>query len=93
MGARQDDDGHVKDPYKLLPPIFEDLSQEYLENIPTDGRLADGGAAMTDYARLQFSDIPELERQATRQALLRYCELDTLAMVMIWEAWNDVLNT
>ena len=48
---------------------------------------------MTAYARRQFSEIPEPERQATRQALLRYCELDTLAMVMIWEAWNDILNT
>ena len=47
---------------------------------------------MTAYARLQFTDIPESERQATCQALLRYCELDTLAMVMIWEAWNHVLE-
>lgn len=30
--------------------------------------------------------------QTVRQALLRYCELDTLAMVMIWEAWLDVVQ-
>ncbi len=46
---------------------------------------------MTAYARLQFSDIPEDERKAVCQALLRYCELDTLAMVMIWEAWSDIV--
>lgn len=47
---------------------------------------------MTAYARLQFSEIPQTAREAPRQALLRYCELDSLAMVMIWEAWNDILQ-
>ena len=85
------DAGRVIDPYKLLPPIFADIPQEDLDKILTDESLADGGAAMTAYARLQFSDVSESEREATRKALLRYCELDTLAMVMIWEAWNDAL--
>jgi hypothetical protein len=26
-------------------------------------------------------------------ALLRYCELETLPMVMIFEAWQDMLQT
>jgi hypothetical protein len=81
--------GRVKDPYKLLPPVFADIPQEELDKIQTDGDLADGGAAMTAYARMQFSDVSDTERQATCKALLRYCELDTLAMVMIWEDWND----
>jgi hypothetical protein len=34
----------------------------------------------------------EEERLAIRQALLRYCELDTLAMVMIYEAWVDLVK-
>lgn len=89
---QRDEVGRVKDPYKLLPPVFTDVPQEDLDKISSDGKLADGGAAMTAYARLQFTDIPESERQATCQALLRYCELDTLAMVMIWEAWNHVLE-
>lgn len=88
---QKDGAGRVIDPYKLLPPIFADFPQEDIDKIPTDGKLADGGAAMTAYARLQFSDVSEVEREATRKALLRYCELDTLAMVMIWEAWNDAL--
>jgi len=29
------------------------------------------------------------ERKLAREALLRYCELDTLAMVMIFEYWKD----
>jgi hypothetical protein len=31
--------------------------------------------------------MSEAERRAIRQALLKYCELDTLAMVMLWEYW------
>jgi hypothetical protein len=89
---QKDAAGRVKDPYKLLPPIFADIPQDELDRIETDGTLADGGAAMTAYARMQFSDVPETERQATCKALLRYCELDTLAMVMIWESWRDISN-
>ncbi len=37
------------------------------------------------YGKLQFADIGDLERQKIEEGLLRYCELDTLAMVMIWE--------
>ena len=75
--VRRDETGRVKDPYKLLPQG------------DAGWRVADGAAAMTAYARLQFSDIPETEREAVRQALLRYFELDTLAMVMIFEAWRE----
>jgi len=84
----RDETGRVRDPYKLLPPVFQNIAQDELDSIKTDGQLADGGAAMTAYARLQFSDVPDIEREAVHRALLRYCELDTLAMVMIWEAWS-----
>ena len=46
---------------------------------------------MTAYARVQFSDVSDAEREATFKGLLRYCELDTLAMVLIWEAWRDAV--
>ena len=32
----------------------------------------------------------ELEKY--KQALLRYCKLDSLAMVIIWEYWSNSLN-
>lgn len=33
----------------------------------------------------------QAEREGIRQALLRYCEIDTLAMVLIWEYfWSEV---
>ncbi len=35
--------------------------------------------------------MTDLERDRLNTALLKYCELDTLAMVTIYEAWQDVL--
>lgn len=45
---------------------------------------------MAAYARLQFEDLPTTQRAAKKSALLRYCELDTLAMVVAVQAWNSM---
>jgi len=82
---QRDGQGHIKDPYKLLPPLFEGVGESLLDGLVSDQHLADGGAAMTAYAKLQFTDINDLERRKIEEGLLRYCELDTMAMVMIWE--------
>ena len=47
---------------------------------------------MTTYARMQFEEISDTERDVLRKALLRYCELDTFAMVMLYEAWRGMSN-
>ena len=83
-------------PYKLLPPVFDGYDYEMLENAIEQasedvGEIKDGGAAMFAYGRLQFQDLSLEERQAIRKGLLRYCELDTLAMVMIYEYFKDVV--
>lgn len=87
----QELNGIALDPYKLLPPVFTDLPREVLDVLESDDELeiAQGGAATTAYARLQFEDLAAAERQNIEAALLRYCELDTLAMVMIYEAWRE----
>ena len=46
---------------------------------------------MMVYAKMQFTEMTDKEREYYRNALLRYCELDTLAMVMIYEGWKDHL--
>ncbi len=86
----QESNGVALDPYKLLPPVFTDLPREVMDALESDDELeiAQGGAATTAYARLQFEDLTLAERQNIEAALLRYCELDTLAMVMIYEAWR-----
>jgi hypothetical protein len=79
------------EPYDLLKDYGSELLGEELDD-PDELVIAEGGAAATAYARLQFEDLnPEL-RQKIREDLLRYCELDTLAMVMIVEAWKEFIN-
>jgi hypothetical protein len=85
-----DQNGSVKDPYSLLPLIY---GKEFFDRLDDEfEELKDGGAAMAAYARLQFEDMSDTERMAIRDALLRYCELDTLAMVMIYEGWREMLK-
>jgi hypothetical protein len=54
-----------------------------------ENELNQGGAALTAYGRMQFSEMSDYERNELSNGLLRYCELDTFAMVMIVEAWMD----
>lgn len=88
---RVEEVGIVRDPYKLLPPVFDDISNEQLDTEDSDefGEIQQGGAATTAYARLQFDDVAAARRAGVEAALKRYCELDTLAMVMIFEAWHE----
>lgn len=75
-----------QNPYKQLPSLFNNWSSEELESIMSDlDGIADGGAALTAYAKLQYVDMTEAERNELISGLLKYCELDTLAMVMIYE--------
>lgn len=82
----------VIDPYSILPKLFEDMPDDIDELLSDDDEIASGGAAMTVYAKMQFTEMSIFERTSLRAALLQYCELDTLAMVMIYEAWNDWAN-
>jgi len=82
-------DGTVIEPYHLLPPVFEDginLSEDLISEAED---IREGGAAMIAYCRMQFSEMSDYERERIVKALLKYCELDTLAMVMICEAWRE----
>jgi hypothetical protein len=84
--------GNVVDPYKILPKMFQDISDKDMRILSNDDELRDGGAAMTAYARMQFEEISDYEREEIQKALLKYCELDTMAMVMIYEGWKDLLR-
>lgn len=89
-----DADGRVLNPYKLLPSIgqYLDMSESLAESISDDAdmSIANGGAALTAYSMLQFSDVQLTD--ALSKALLRYCELDTMAMVFIWEYFYHEVN-
>ena len=81
------------DPYKTLPLIFEgydrDELDEYFDGL--DG-IADGGAALSAYAYLQYTHISETVRLKLKNALLRYCELDTMAMCFLIEGMMRLEN-
>jgi hypothetical protein len=81
-------DGPI-DPYKLLPCVFAATEGLLPSNPDTDEELANGGAAMNAYARLQYEKLGAQERSHLEAALLKYCELDTLAMVMILQSWRN----
>lgn len=86
---KYDEDGTtVLNPYKLLDPVSSYLNMteedmEKMESLGEEETIANGGAALAAYSKLQFTD--EKMTDALEKALLCYCELDTLAMVFIWE--------
>lgn len=94
-------DGTVDNPYHHLKEIasFLGVSQNELEqydNTSTENDTADegmkdiqnGGAALAAYTKLQFAD--EKWTKAIEKALYRYCELDTMSMVFIWEYFHEM---
>ena len=88
-----DENGVVENPYKHLEPVsaFLNISEAEIKQYENslDESVCDGGAALAAYSKLQFSD--DEASKALQEALLRYCELDTLAMVFIWEYFNEMI--
>jgi hypothetical protein len=81
---------HDCNPYKTLPPVFEGYSNDSLDQLVASlDRIADGGAAMTAYNYLQFSHIDPGQKAMLEKSLYQYCELDTLAMVMLLEGYMN----
>ncbi len=83
--------GSVVSPYNMLPSVHDDMSQEEIEtSLSQIENIDDGGAALTAYGKIQYTDMSKNEREKIGTALKRYCELDTLAMVMIYEHLNSI---
>lgn len=87
-----DQQGKVKDPYKHLPKMFTDISDHDVELLSEGDELNNGGLALTAYAKLQFTHMSDYEREELKKALLCYCEVDTMAMVFLFEAWREMLS-
>lgn len=82
----------VVNPYACLPPLFDGWTEEALASLISEMEdVKDGGAALTAYAKLQYEDMEDAEREEIKRGLLKYCELDTLAMVMIYEHFREVV--
>jgi hypothetical protein len=83
------EDRIVLDPYKSLDKPFLEWDESF-ERVSEITDINNGGAAMTAYGLTQYHDMTEMERNKIKDALLRYCELDTLAMVMIYEHLKEI---
>lgn len=88
-----DANGHVENPYHLLDSVaklagLDEHDEAYVNahNDEDEFTVANGGAALTAYSKMMFCDGTMSD--ALREALLRYCELDTMAMVFIWEYFH-----
>jgi len=82
----QYENGKIINPYKLLPPLYENMTQDQINDTLSElDNIDDGGAALIAFGKIQYTDMTKQERAEISKSLKRYCELDTLAMVMIFE--------
>ncbi|MEJ2500314.1 MAG: DUF2779 domain-containing protein [Campylobacterales bacterium] len=70
----------------VLPALVPEMEQAYKQ---LEG-VQNGGDAMLAFAHLE--SVPPEKRPEVRSALLRYCELDTLAMVKILQALRTAVG-
>ena len=90
----------VLNPYKKLPDVRSYMPEDIAarthgvdqdEDDAGPGDVNNGGAALAAYGTLQFCDEKSDNAIAIEKALLRYCELDTMAMVFIWEFFEEMI--
>lgn len=72
---------------KVLPALFPNNPE--LDYYALDG-IHNGGEASNAFQHL--AELSLEDQKITREQLLRYCELDTLAMVRIWEKLTEACN-
>lgn len=70
---------------KVLPALFPDDPELDYSNLSL---IHKGDEASNAFLALKDKSLEE--QSVIREALLRYCELDTLAMVKIWEKFIEV---
>ena len=70
---------------KVLPALFPNDPELDYHNL--DEQVQNGGDAMTIFPKIK--DMPPAEAQSAREALLNYCNLDTWAMVKVWEKLTE----
>ena len=84
--------GKVTDPYDMLPKIEDLISKDLNDKLFQNDSLKEGSSAMKAFQILQFSQISKLEKDGLRKGLLNYCELDTLAMLMLYQHLSTLNN-
>ena len=72
----------------VLPALFPDDEELNYHNL--NPLVQNGGHAMTIFPKIK--DMPADEAHEAREALLAYCQLDTLAMVRVWEKLKEMVK-
>jgi hypothetical protein len=88
-----DANGRAIDPYRTLSLATPDIGLNDSDSQETDA-VSDGVAAMRAYQDMLFGlhKNDQVIRDQMRDSLLRYCGLDTAAMVIIWKHWKKISN-
>ena len=90
--VRRGKKGEILSPYSQLPDIGADLSDSDREELAEITKIDDGGAALAAFARLTIGALGDTARKRLEQSLLMYCELDTLAMVFLYQGLIDLMG-
>jgi hypothetical protein len=69
----------------VLPALFPNEPSLDYHNLE---QIHNGGEAMSIFPKIK--DMPPEEAERTRHNLLKYCELDTFAMVKVWEKLKEM---
>ena len=70
----------------VLPALFPDDPELDYHNLT--GSVHNGGEAMSIFPKIK--NMAPDEQQTARLSLLKYCELDTYAMVKVWQKLREV---
>lgn len=73
----------------VLPALFPDDPELDYHNL--EGSVHNGGEAMSIFPKIK--DMAPEEQLLARRSLLKYCELDTYAMVKVWQKLKEAAET
>jgi hypothetical protein len=85
--------GKIIDPYKTLDTVlneYDEVGNALEQSAENEEYIDNGGVAMMAWSEVQFQDTAPQRVSDIQQALLEYCELDTLAMVMLVEGLREL---
>jgi hypothetical protein len=84
----REENGEILNPYDVLPQLQID-GNHYVVN--------EGAGAMLAYQDIMYGEIKhradrDIVRSQWQELLAQYCRLDTMAMVIIWTHWQNLIN-
>lgn len=88
---KKDLNDNVIDPYKLLADLDLDETDPVVKQL-IGSKVNKGDKAIIAYNALQNENLKPENRSIIFKNLLKYCELDTFAMVLLYEGLKDLID-